>query len=156
MLSSRTEIVSSCHHLCLPAYLHLFPNINATVKSLYSLPALPLTVGFRVFSRYMNKSARRITFCVTCVVDKIVTTHFRNASVGMASGASRSTRDEFGAQFSAFRRVSVVSNQKRQVNWCEVSIIVTAGFENSIPVLPTLRCSLRCCSPMQVFAYWGG
>jgi hypothetical protein len=119
--------------------LHLFPSINATVKSLYSLPALPFTVGLSVLSRYMNMSAKRMTFGVTCVVDNIVRTHFLNVAVGMASGAIRSTGEELGVQFSAFRRVSVVSNQKRQVNYNAISTSIFASSGCSIPVLPALQ-----------------
>lgn len=32
-------------------YLHLLPNIKATVSSLYSLPGRPLTDGFVILSR---------------------------------------------------------------------------------------------------------
>jgi hypothetical protein len=41
---------------------HLLPSIKATVRSLYSLPLLPSTVGLIVLSRYMNKSANKMTF----------------------------------------------------------------------------------------------
>lgn len=65
-----------------------------------------------------------MTFGVTCVVDSIVRTHFRNVAVGMASGAILSTGEELGVQFSAFRSVSVVSNQNRQVNYNAISMSV--------------------------------
>src|SRR4051812_17822940 len=95
--------------------LHLFPNIRATVKSLYSLPARPLTAGFIVFSRYMNSNANNITFCVTCVVERMVTTHFLNPLEGTASSLSLFTGDEDGDNFSAFCNVSVGSNQNKHV-----------------------------------------
>ena len=41
---------------------NLFPSINATVRSLYSLPGLPRTVGLSFLSRYMKDRARRTTF----------------------------------------------------------------------------------------------
>ena len=135
--------------------LRLFPNINATVKSLYSLPALPLTVGLSVFNRYMNKRARRMTFGVTCVVDMIVAPTSR-PPVGIASRANRWIGDEFGVQSSAFRSVSVVSNQKRQVNWHLVSKLVMARCADALPVPPAPQCCLHCCSPMQGSACSGG
>jgi len=92
----------------------LFPSMRATVSNLYSLPALPLTPGFMFFSRYTNNRASRITFCETCVVVSVVTTHFRNPVVGRASVLSRGTT-EAGPTFSASLRVSVDSNQNKQV-----------------------------------------
>lgn len=56
-----------------------------------------------------------MTFCVTCVVERIVTTHFRNPLEGTASSLSRFTGDDDGDNFSAFCRVSVDSNQKKHV-----------------------------------------
>lgn len=76
-----------------------------------------------------------MTFGVTCVVDNIVRTHFLNVAVGMASGAILSTSEELGVQFSAFRRVSVVSNQKRQVNYHAISTSILCSGGCSIPVL---------------------
>src|SRR5271154_6708714 len=63
----------------------------------------------------MKSNASNMTFCVTCVVDKIVTTHFRNDTVGIASGTSRLTGDDAFVHSSARRRVAVDSNQNRQV-----------------------------------------
>lgn len=58
VLSSKTiGQVSSCQNPSIqysqPSlfHLHLLPNINATVSSLYSLPGRPLTDGFVIFSR---------------------------------------------------------------------------------------------------------
>jgi len=109
---------------------HLFPSINATVRSLYSLPALPFTVGFSVFSLYMNSNASKMTFCVTCVVDKIVTTHFRNETVGIASGTRRLTGDEALVHSLARRRVAVDSNQNKQVIYyiCQLKIYDRTEF----------------------------
>jgi len=36
----------------------------------------------------MKSNARSITFCVTCVVERIVVTHFRKPVAGNASGTS--------------------------------------------------------------------
>ncbi len=56
-----------------------------------------------------------MTLSVTCVVESIVTTHFLNPLEGSASLSSRLIGDEEGAIPSAFRRVSVDSNQNKQV-----------------------------------------
>lgn len=95
-----------------------------------------------------------MTFGVTCVVDNIVRTHFRNVAVGMASGAILSTGEALGVQFSAFRRVSVVSNQKRQVNYNAISMaVLRSGWifhtcaANSPILLPFtggVVCTLEC------------
>jgi hypothetical protein len=65
----------------------------------------------------MNKSARRMTFCATCVVAKMVATHFLNPIVGCASG----TRGCMGCgdAFTSSTCLSVVelSNQNRHVTW---------------------------------------
>jgi hypothetical protein len=64
----------------------------------------------------MKSNASKMTFCVTCVVDKIVTTHFRNPLEGRASSRSRFTGAD-GDNSSAWVRVSVDSNQNKQVIW---------------------------------------
>ena len=56
-----------------------------------------------------------MTFCVTCVVERIVTTHLRKGVVGTASRTSGFTGDDVVVHSSAFRRVDTDSNQKRQV-----------------------------------------
>jgi hypothetical protein len=56
-----------------------------------------------------------MTFCVTCVVESMVTTHFLKPLEGIASSRSRLTGDEEDDRFSAWFNVSVVSNQKRHV-----------------------------------------
>ena len=64
----------------------------------------------------MNIKARRITLGDTCVIDKIVVTHFRNPVVGMASGMSGVIGLVEGALSSSTAcRVTEASNQKRQV-----------------------------------------
>ena len=63
-----------------------------------------------------------MTFCVTWVVDSIVTTHFRNPLEGRASSRSRFIGDEAGDNFSAFSRVSVDSNQNKQVIYTHFSV----------------------------------
>lgn len=73
----------------------MLPSISATVNNLYSLPGFPFTVWFSVFSLYMKRSARIITFGVTWVVDKIKMTHFLNELVGIESGPSRLMGDEY-------------------------------------------------------------
>ncbi len=64
----------------------------------------------------MKSNASKITFRVTCVVDKIVTTHFLNPLEGRASSRSRFT-GVTGGDSSAWVRVSVDSNQNKQVIW---------------------------------------
>jgi hypothetical protein len=65
----------------------------------------------------MNINASRITFCETCVVERMVVTHFRKPIIfeGIAS-VGRGVRGT-GVEFdSAIRcRVKDDSNQKRQV-----------------------------------------
>jgi hypothetical protein len=70
----------------------------------------------------MNKSASRMTFGVTCVVESIVTTHLRNPLEGNASGLNRCTALGQSCTCSAFCDISVVSNQRRQVSYCPVSM----------------------------------
>lgn len=50
--------------------LHLLPSIRATVSRRYSLPARPLICGVDILRRYMKRRARKMTFCVTWVVDR--------------------------------------------------------------------------------------
>ncbi len=64
----------------------------------------------------MNNKARRITFCVTCVVVKIVVTHFKKPMDGNASGANGFTFPTVKDGCSSARcKVAADSNQKRQV-----------------------------------------
>lgn len=56
-----------------------------------------------------------MTFCVTCVVDRIVVTHFRKPTVGKASGASGLTTAFKDKDSSARCKVEADSNQKRHV-----------------------------------------
>lgn len=63
----------------------------------------------------MNNSASKMTFCVTCVVERIVTTHFLNPLEGTASGLSRFTGDEDADKLSALCNVLVGSNQNKHV-----------------------------------------
>lgn len=56
-----------------------------------------------------------MTFCVTCVVESIVTTHFLKPVVGIASGRRRLTGEYADDRFSAVFKVSVGSNQNKQV-----------------------------------------
>lgn len=63
----------------------------------------------------MKSSANMITFGVSCVVVRIVTTHFVNPDVGKASGRSRSTAFDTDHEFSALFKVSMDSNQNKQV-----------------------------------------
>ena len=72
----------------------------------------------------MNSSASRMTFCVTCVVDRIVTTHFLNPLEGSASALSLFTGDELDDKFSALLSVSIDSNQNRHVILNAVSDIL--------------------------------
>jgi hypothetical protein len=61
-----------------------------------------------------------MTFCATCVVVRMVVTHFLKPVVGIASG----TRAWIGSRGELVSRIclSVVelSNQKRQVTWTEL------------------------------------
>ena len=63
----------------------------------------------------MNRSANNMTFWETCVVERIVTTHFLNPLDGRASSLSRFIGEEDGDNPSAFRSVSVDSNQNKEV-----------------------------------------
>lgn len=63
----------------------------------------------------MKSKANKVTFCETCVVMRIVTTHFVNPTVGKASGLSRSMAVDPAHEFSARFSVSVDSNQNKQV-----------------------------------------
>lgn len=63
----------------------------------------------------MNNSASRITFCVTCVVERMVTTHFLKPEEGKASALSRFTGEDVNDKFSALLRVSIDSNQNKHV-----------------------------------------
>lgn len=82
-----------------------------------------------------------MTFCVTWVVERIVTTHFLNPLDGMAS--SRNRLIEPGGKgpsptFSAFLRVSVDSNQNRQVIFQMISIFPRVKKEYHKPELRIL------------------
>ena len=92
----------------------MFPSINATVSSLYSLPLRPFTAGFIFFSRYMNSRAKMMTLGETWVVERIETTHFLNPLEGIASFRSRFITVVLDT-VSAFFSVSVDSNQNKQV-----------------------------------------
>ena len=108
---------------------NLFPNIRATVNKRYSLPGLPLTVGFVSFNRYMKSNAKRITFCATCVVVRIVVTHFLKPVVGMSSG-ERGCKVILGeVPSTTCLRTVELSNQKRHVT-CHVSKHLTDSYNN--------------------------
>lgn len=89
--------------------------MSATVSSLYSLPGLPFTVGLVSLSLYINSSASKITFCATCVVVKMVATHFLKPIVGCASGTRgwRACGDELTS--STCLSVVELSNQNKHV-----------------------------------------
>ena len=69
----------------------------------------------------MNNNANRMTFWVTCVVESIVTTHFRNPLEVRASSRSRLMGDDAFDKVSALRSVSVDSNQNKHVIYFPVS-----------------------------------
>ena len=76
-----------------------------------------------------------MTFCVTWVVDRIVTTHFRKPLEGRASSRSRFTGEDDGENCSAFFSVSVDSNQNKQVIYVKsVFAVRERGFFINIPV----------------------
>lgn len=58
-----------------------------------------------------------MTFCVTCVVERIVVTHFMNPVAGYASGMNRVEVKGENSAFSILETVVDDSNQKRQVSW---------------------------------------
>ena len=66
-------------------HIHLFPIIRAIVIKRNSLPLFPFTPGLDIFRRYMKRSASRITFWLTCVVESIVVNHLRNPIDGIDS-----------------------------------------------------------------------
>jgi hypothetical protein len=61
-----------------------------------------------------------MTFCVTCVVERIVTTHFLKPLEGRASSRSRFIGDGDGDNCSALSSVSVDSNQNKQVIYTQL------------------------------------
>lgn len=65
----------------------------------------------------MKRSARRMTFWVTCVVERIVVTHFMKPVAGYASGMNRVEMNGERSAFSILDTVVEDSNQKRQVSW---------------------------------------
>jgi len=67
----------------------------------------------------MNSNANNMTFCVTWVVERIVTTHFLNPLEGIASSRNRFTGEDVELRSSAFFRVSSGSNQNKQVIYKE-------------------------------------
>jgi len=56
-----------------------------------------------------------MTFCVTCVVESIVVTHFRNPVAGNASGTSRVDNTGEALESSIRERIVEDSNQNKQV-----------------------------------------
>ena len=76
-----------------------------------------------------------MTFWVTCVVVRIVTTHFRNPLVGNVPAFSLGTI-VVGVTFSASLSVSVDSNQNKHVIFQTVSPILPPE-----PDRPTYLCS---------------
>lgn len=107
---------------------NLLPNIRATVKSLYSLPGLPLTAGLSFFKRYTNRRARRTTFWATSVVDNIVVTHLRKPVVGVASLHNFLEGCNVIGEFSISSSRSDDSNQNRHVIWHFVSMLFAFFF----------------------------
>lgn len=78
----------------------------------------------------MNSNANKITFCVTCVVAKIVVTHLRNAGLGTASSANEGSGESVlvTGHSATLWRTKVDSNQNRHVI-CEMSAIKYTGDE---------------------------
>jgi hypothetical protein len=125
--------------------LHLFPSIRAIVINRNSLPLFPLTPVLNFFKRYMNKRASITTFWPTCVVDRILVTHFWNPAEGTVSGPSEAY---------SFRQPSMVaslaelSNQNRQVIWRRESALrVSPRRQASLPGLQIQPSPLCCCEP---------
>jgi len=120
MCTSCTEMPETSAHVLFVYVLssrNLLPSMRATVRRRYSLPGLPLTVGLVCFSLYMNSNAKRMTFWATCVVVKMVATHFRNPVVGCASG-TRGCMGWRGDEVSTTCwSVEALSNQKRHVTY---------------------------------------
>ena len=70
----------------------------------------------------MNMRARRMTFCDTCVMERIVVTHFRNPVVGVASVGSGALGIGGGRLVSSTKDRSLEpSNQNKQVIYWNVS-----------------------------------
>jgi hypothetical protein len=97
-----------------------------------------------------------MTFCVTCVVDRIVTTHFLNPVEGTASSRSRFTGEEEEDSCSALYRVSVDSNQNKHVIFAHISMVYHLVRDMNIPVLQTLLNFLHYCLSKPGSADWGG
>lgn len=64
----------------------------------------------------MNKRAKRMTFWVTCVVDKIVVTHFMKPVDGSASAMNWVMTCDEDSTFSMLVTTADDSNQKRHVS----------------------------------------
>lgn len=79
----------------------------------------------------MNRSAKIMTLSVTCVVESIITTHFRNPVEGIASSRSRLTGEEDLDVRSAFSSVAVDSNQNKQVICRQLTIYPRLHFSSS-------------------------
>ena len=127
MWTSLTFIPETSAHVLFVYVLssrNLLPSIRATVRSLYSLPGFPLTVGLSFFSLYMNNTAKSTTFCATRVVERIVVTHFLNPVVGFASDTSRLGGCSGRLESSICCNRSEDSNQNRHVI-CFVSVCHT-------------------------------
>ena len=63
----------------------------------------------------MNIKASKMTFCVTCVVDRIVVTHLRNPMLGIASDMSGVVGIGVVLDSSTRWRMMDDSNKKRHV-----------------------------------------
>lgn len=92
-----------------------------------------------------------MTFCVTCVVERIVTTHFRKPLEGCASSLSRFTGEDDGDKFSAFFNVSVDSNQNKQVIYAK-SVYTTSS--SKVVWQTNLGCKFRQTSPTVIYRGW--
>lgn len=97
----------------------------------------------------MKSSANRMTFWVTCVVDRTLKVHFRNCSSGFANFGNRTIGAFAGLDRidSACLSSSLDSNQKRQViyQWL-------AKFKSSSTVLIYLGGQLRKVSAVRAYA----
>lgn len=71
----------------------------------------------------MNIKASKMTFCVTCVVDKIVVTHLRNPMVGIASDIRGVVGIGVMVDSSTRWRMIDDSNQKRHVIYQLVQVL---------------------------------
>ena len=77
----------------------------------------------------MNIKASKMTFCVTCVVERMVVTHFRNPIEGFASDTRGVVGRGVILDSSTRWRVKLDSNQNRQVILESLALVQCYSFK---------------------------